>query len=105
MHQQSTLWVVEGIPALKDHKTKSLRAYGDEQFYLRDLPIHKSQREVEQGDGYTDFEYIMRPTIDLSGHLLSYGNRIKVLEPQWLAEEIHDMHLHAVLQYEEPENE
>lgn len=82
-----------------------IRAYGDEQFYLRDLPIHKSQREVEQGDGYTDFEYIMRPTIDLSGHLLSYGNRIKVLEPQWLAEEIHDMHLHAVLQYEEPENE
>ena len=30
MHQQNTLWVVEGIPALKDHNTKSLRAYADE---------------------------------------------------------------------------
>jgi ligand-binding sensor domain-containing protein/AraC-like DNA-binding protein/DNA-binding response OmpR family regulator len=30
MHQQNTLWVIDGIPALKDHKTKSLRAYCDE---------------------------------------------------------------------------
>ena len=30
MHQQNTLWVVEGIPALRDHKTKSLRAFADE---------------------------------------------------------------------------
>jgi ligand-binding sensor domain-containing protein len=29
MHQQSTLWVKEGIPALKDHRTKSLHAYAD----------------------------------------------------------------------------
>ena len=29
MHQQSTLWVKEGIPALRDHRTKSLRAYAD----------------------------------------------------------------------------
>lgn len=30
MHQQNCLWVVEGIPALRDHKTKSLRAFADE---------------------------------------------------------------------------
>ena len=30
MHLQNTLWVIEGIPALKDHKTKSLRAFADE---------------------------------------------------------------------------
>ena len=46
----------------------------------------------------------MRPTIDFSGHLLSYGSRIKVLKPQWLADEIHDMHLEAALTYE-PEEE
>jgi len=29
MHQQHTIWVIEGIPALKNHHTKSLRAYAD----------------------------------------------------------------------------
>ncbi len=29
MHQQHTLWVKEGIPALNNHHTKSLRAYAD----------------------------------------------------------------------------
>ena len=78
-----------------------LRAYGDERFYIRDLPIHKSQRVIEQGEDYTDYELIMRPTIDLSGHLLSFGHHIKVLEPQWLAEEVYNMHLQAVLMYEQ----
>lgn len=81
-----------------------IRAFGDERYYMKDMPIHKSQREIGQGEHYTDYELIMRPTIDLSGHLLSRSNFIKVLEPQWLADEIHDLHLHSVLLYE-PENE
>ena len=82
-----------------------IRAYGYERFYLRDLPLHKSQHELGQGENYTDFELYMRPTIDFSGHLLSFGNQIKVLSPQWLADEIHDMHLEAALMYEPEENE
>ncbi len=78
-----------------------IRAFGDERYYMKDLPIHKSQREIGQGEYYTDFELIMRPTIDLSGHLLSRSNLIKVLEPQWLADEIHDLHLHSVRLYEQ----
>jgi hypothetical protein len=46
----------------------------------------------------------MRPTIDLSGHLLSRGNQIKVLYPQWFADEIHDMHLEAAIMYEPEED-
>ena len=78
-----------------------IRAFGDERYYMKDLPIHKSQREINQGEDYTDFELIMRPTIDLSGHLLSRSNLIKVLEPQWLADEIHDLHQHSVRLYEQ----
>ena len=77
-----------------------IRVYGDERFYVRDLPIHKSQREIGQGEGYTDFELFMRPTIDLSTHFVSRSFLIKVLEPQWLADEIHHMHMQAVLMYE-----
>ena len=76
------------------------RVFGDERFYVRDLPIHKSQREIGQGEDYTDFELFMRPTIDLSTHFVSRSFLIKVLEPQWLADEIHHMHMQAVLMYE-----
>lgn len=81
-----------------------IRAYGYERYYIRDLPIHKSQREIGQGENFSDFELYMRPTVDLSGHLLSRGNQIKVLSPQWLADELHDMHLEAALMYEPEEN-
>lgn len=80
-----------------------IRVFGRERFYMRDLPIHKSQREIGQGENYTDFEYFMRPTIDFSYHLLSLSNHIKVLEPLWLADEIYDMHLQASLLYEDDE--
>lgn len=77
-----------------------IRAYGFERFYMRDLPLHKTQRVIEQGEDFTDFELYMRPTIDFSGHILSRSNQIKVLSPQWLADEIHDMHVEAALMYE-----
>ncbi len=81
-----------------------IRAYGYERYYMRDLPIHRSQREIGQGENFADFELYMRPTIDLSGHLLSRGNQIKVLSPQWFADEIHDMHLEAAIMYEPEED-
>ena len=77
-----------------------IRAFGYDQFYIRDLPIHKTQREIGQGEDYTDYELFMRPTIDLSGHILSRSNQIKVIEPKWLAEEIRNMHLQAAMMYE-----
>ena len=81
-----------------------IRAYGYERFYVRDLPLHKSQREIGQGEDFADFELHMRPTIDFSGHILSRGNQIKVLSPKWLADEIHDMHVEAALMYEPEED-
>ena len=46
----------------------------------------------------------MRPTIDLSAHFLSRGSQVKVLSPQWFAEEIYNMHLEAAQMYEPQEN-
>lgn len=77
-----------------------IRAYGYERYYLRDLPLHSSQREISQGEDYADFELQLRPTVDFSSHLLSKGNQIKVLSPQWLAEEICEMHAEAAKNYE-----
>ena len=77
-----------------------LRAYGDEGLYLRDLPVHHSQMEIGRGDGYTDFECYIRPTLDLCGFILSRGNRLQVLKPQSLADKIRQMLADALRNYE-----
>ena len=76
-----------------------IRAYGQERYYLQDLPIHHSQRIIEEGEDYADFELNLRPTIDLTRHLLGLGNTVQVLTPDWLADEVHDMHLDAAMLY------
>ena len=76
-----------------------IRAYGQERYYLRDLPIHHSQRLIEEGEDYADFELKLRPTIDLTRHLLGLGSTVQVLIPDWLADEVHDMHLDAAMLY------
>ena len=56
--------------------------------YLRGLPLHHSQKEIELNDDATIFEYYIKPTFDLKKELLSMGAEIEVLEPEWFREEI-----------------
>lgn len=62
-----------------------LRAYGMEPHYLRDLPLHHSQREIFATEEYTDFELFMRPTSDFKASLMSRGEWLQVISPDWLA--------------------
>lgn len=65
-----------------------LRAYGMELHYMRDLPLHHSQREINTTKEYADFELRLRPTSDFIGHLMSRGEWLQVISPEWLAEEV-----------------
>lgn len=76
-----------------------LRAYGAESYYLRDLPLHRSQREINTTGEYTDFELMLRPTADFKAALMARGEWIEVLEPQQLAEEIAEWHRRAAERY------
>ena len=76
-----------------------IRAFDNERYFLRDLPLHHTQREIGTTDEYSDFEIVMRPTFDFSAHILSRGIMLKVIEPQWLANEIRDMHREAAEMY------
>ena len=80
-----------------------LRAFGKERFYLRDLPMHHTQRELQcdEKQGFADFELFLRPTTDFKGQLLSRGAWLKVLEPQWLADEIRQWHEDSAKIYQE----
>jgi len=92
------VFVGEGMPA----ERIVIRAFGYERFYIRDLPVHHSQREIGQGEDYADFEFYMKPTQDLGTHFLSRGSQVKILSPQWLADEVRDMHLEAAGLYSAP---
>ena len=65
-----------------------LRAFDNEGYYLRDLPLHKSQREIGSGDGYTDFMIELRPNKELIGYILSRRERLKVLSPDSIIDDM-----------------
>lgn len=56
--------------------------------YLRSLPLHHSQKEVERTEQYTIFSYFLRPTYDFIQELLTMGERMEVLEPKPLRKEM-----------------
>lgn len=65
-----------------------LRAYGTQQYYMRDLPVHPTQRCLKHGDGYTDYEIRLRPTDDFMAYILSCGQWLQVISPQSLIDRI-----------------
>ncbi len=56
--------------------------------YLRSLPLHHSQKVVEQTKDYTIFSYFLRITYDLKQELLALGDTVEVLEPKPLRKEM-----------------
>ena len=79
-----------GIIAHENAKaeTVKLKVNAGQANYLRSLPLHPSQKEVEQGEGYSIFELHLCPEFDFQQELLWNGDAVEVLEPLWLREEI-----------------
>ena len=79
-----------GIIAATDCDTQKVRLKVNigQANYLRDLPLHESQRETERTDEYSILEYHLRPTFDFQQEILWNGEDVEVLEPLWLRKEI-----------------
>lgn len=72
-------------------ETIKVRAFGVQMEYLRALPLHKSQEEVKTKYGeYADFQYRLCITPELVSTLLSMGEKVEVLEPPSLRQQIID---------------
>lgn len=56
--------------------------------YLRSLPLHHSQREVEKNSDYSVFEIRVAPTYDFIQQILAMGNEAEVLSPDYVRAEI-----------------
>ena len=82
---------VVGIFVNKDlpiQKVK-IRAYGIQADYLRSTPLHKSQSEIRSKHGeFAEFTYRLCVTPELVSQLLAMGDKVEVLEPEELREEM-----------------
>ena len=58
--------------------------------YLRSLPMHQSQQEIERSSEFSIFRMLVKPTYDFQQEILKNGEYIEVLEPLWLRNKIAD---------------
>ena len=58
-----------------------IRAYRDHIPYMNSLPLHHSQKLLEDNGEYADFELFLAPTFDFIMRLLSAGAMIEVISP------------------------
>ena len=72
-------------PNMKREMVK-LKVYGAQAQYFRSLPLHSSQKEIEENDKYSVFTYFLTPDYDFKQDVLSFGDKVEVLEPKELRE-------------------
>lgn len=79
-----------GVNHSDEQKAERLvvKVYGTQADYVRALPIHESQREIEATKEYTIFEYHIVPCYNLYQQLLWHRERLEVLEPLSMREEM-----------------
>lgn len=80
----------------KPPQTVVIRASKEERPYLRDLPLHHSQQEINVTAEYSDFSYFLSPSDDFIGEILRKKNRLYVISPK----ELRDKILHIVKEME-----
>lgn len=69
-------------------KPVRLKANASQRLYIRALPLHPSQQEVETTEDYSIFEYRVRTTFDFKQELLSRGAEVEVLSPASFRQEM-----------------
>lgn len=91
-HFDAQTYFAEYFGVMTDSRTPLqhivLRAFGNERYALRDLPLHSSQKVIAEGADYVDFEVHLRPTSDFLAHILSRGRWLKVISPDDIAQRI-----------------
>ena len=65
-----------------------IRTYEELPGYLRSLPMHHSQRDLDSTEDYTDFSLRLRPSFDFIQELLLHRDQLEVLSPRTLRDEV-----------------
>ena len=67
-----------------------IKIYNDQRKYTCTLPLHSTQKEIDTKEDYSIFQYTIRPTYDFKQEILSHGDKMEVISPKWLRDEIAD---------------
>lgn len=78
-----------------------LKVYKTQVEYVRALPIHESQVEVEERDDYSIFEYRIVPCYNLYQQLLWHREKLEVLAPDSMRNEMREIIRKMAEQYGE----
>ena len=81
---------IVGVSLLPEGKpvTVRLKAWKPDAWYIDTKPIHWSQKMVQEEKEWMVFELEVIPNEELVQQLLTYANRMEVLEPLSLREEL-----------------
>jgi len=74
--------------------TVQLRVFGKQRKFLQTLPLHPSQEESEKAEDHSVFSYFLTPTFDFRQELLSHGDDVEVLSPDWFRAEMSEIVQH-----------
>ena len=78
----------------------TIRAYGTQAEYLRSTPLHKSQAEGRSKyREFAEFTYRLCITPELVSQLLAMGDKVEVLEPEELREEMKEELIKCLTNY------
>jgi predicted DNA-binding transcriptional regulator YafY len=65
-----------------------IKVYGTQVEYIKALPIHESQKEIETTDEWSIFEYRLIPCYNFYQQLLWQREKLEILEPKSVRDEI-----------------
>jgi predicted DNA-binding transcriptional regulator YafY len=68
-----------------------IKVDGDYADFFRKLPIHGSQKEIEQKTEYSIFHYRVGPSIEFMQALLHHGPHVEVLKPESVRNKMKEM--------------
>ena len=71
----------------------------DQSKYIKTQPIHSSQKVLLEDENEFRIQIRVRPNYELQEQILKQGERVKVIEPEWLKEEIKERLFDALNQY------
>ena len=77
-----------------------IKVSGRQTNYLRALPLHHSQDEIETGSRYSVFRYYIKPTFDFRQEILSMGEDVEVIAPQSFRKEIKNIFKKMIVKYD-----
>ena len=66
-----------------------IKAKGQQPYYFKSLPLHESQKIVEESKEFTLFEYEVLINYEFTQHLNMYQPFLEVVEPEWLKDRVH----------------